>query len=68
MPSESFLGPGEYPRTPSWFHLGISQFQEAGLAIPYRWWGYQKDRPFARSNFTHLLTPRLAVTNIVKIY
>jgi hypothetical protein len=29
----------------SWlFVLGISQFWEAALAIPYRWWGYQKDQ------------------------
>lgn len=28
----------------SFFVLGISQFWEAGLAIPYRWWGYQKDQ------------------------
>jgi hypothetical protein len=26
------------------FVLGISQFWEAALAIPYRWWGYQKDQ------------------------
>jgi hypothetical protein len=26
------------------FVLGISQFWEAALGIPYRWWGYQKDQ------------------------
>ena len=26
------------------FVLGISQFWEAALAIPYQWWGYQPDR------------------------
>lgn len=26
------------------FVLGISQFWEAALGIPYQWWGYQKDQ------------------------